>query len=197
MHDYLPRMLSCTREEYPRPRLLLSEQKTTTLIGRLLVGALDAALLALPATADGLTTTPLFFEPFSLACPAGHCLENLPSLRLQDLEGDDLLLLEEGHCLRDQALSLCPPQPNLRTRHTTSLETPWHMIAAGEGYSLLPLLSLRGRDAVAGLVASRPFEDPTVGRTIGLAWRASDPRDPEFRQLAEFLRRDLPDGVRA
>jgi LysR family transcriptional regulator, hydrogen peroxide-inducible genes activator len=192
---YLPQMLHGVRNEYPRLRLLLSEQKTVALIDRLLVGELDAALLALPVLADAVTTTTLFFEPFHLACPAGHHLENLPKLHLQDLEGDDLLLLEEGHCLRDQALSLCQSQPGTRTRHATSLETLWHMIAAGEGYSLLPTLSLRGRDALAGLVATRPFVDRTVGRTIGLAWRASDPRGPEFRQLADFLRRTAPESV--
>jgi LysR family hydrogen peroxide-inducible transcriptional activator len=194
---YLPQVLHKVRNEYPRLRLLLSEQKTTNLMGRLLIGELDAVLLALPVSADAVTTSALFFEPFQLACPVGHPLENLPALHLEDLEGDDLLLLEEGHCLRDQALSLCHSQPSTRTRHATSLETLWHMIAAGEGYSLLPLLSLRGRDALAGLVASRPFVDRTVGRTIGLAWRASDPRDLEFQHLAEFLRRVAPEGVQA
>ena len=194
---YLPQMLHGVRTEYPRLRLLLSEQKTTILVDRLLMGELDAVLLALPVPEDAVTTTALFFEPFHLACPAGHHLENLPQLHLQDLEGDELLLLEEGHCLRDQALSLCQSQPSLRTRHATSLETLWHMIAAGEGYSLLPTLSLRGRDAIAGLVASRPFVDRSVGRSIGLAWRASDPRGGELQQLAEFLRRTAPEGVQA
>lgn len=194
---YLPQTLLGIRNEYPRLRLLLSEQKTTALISRLLAGELDAVLLALPAPTDAATTVALFFEPFHLACPAGHHLGTLPQLHLQDLEGDDLLLLEEGHCLRDQALSLCQSQSTTRTRHATSLETLWHMIAAGEGYSLLPALSLRGRDALAGLVASRPFVDRTVGRTIGLAWRASDPRGPEFQQLASFLSRTAPEGVQA
>jgi LysR family hydrogen peroxide-inducible transcriptional activator len=194
---YLPRMLYGVRHKYPRLRLLLSEQKTTILVGRLLAGELDAVLLALPMPADAVITAALFFEPFHLACPAGHHLEDLPVLHLEDLEGDDLLLLEEGHCLRDQALSLCHSQPGTRTRHATSLETLWHMIAAGEGYSLLPLLSLQGREALAGLVASRPFVERTVGRTIGLAWRASDPRGPEFHQLADFLRRTAPEGVEA
>jgi LysR family hydrogen peroxide-inducible transcriptional activator len=194
---YLPRMLHRVRPEYQGLRLLLSEQKTTILIDRLQAGELDAVLLALPAPTDAVTTAVLFFEPFHLACPTGHRLENLPQLHLQDLEGDDLLLLEEGHCLRDQALALCQSPQGMRTRHATSLETLWHMIASGEGYSLLPLLSLQGRDDLAGLVASRPFVDRTVGRTIGLAWRASDPRAAEFHRLADFLRRTAPEGVQA
>jgi LysR family hydrogen peroxide-inducible transcriptional activator len=194
---YLPQILQKLRQEYPRLRLLLSEQKTEVLVSRLLGGELDTALVALPLSADSVTTTALFFEPFQLACPVGHPLERQPSLRLEDLDGDQLLLLEEGHCLRDHALSLCHSQPRTRTRHATSLETLWHMIAAGEGYSLLPSLSLRGRDALAGLVASRPFVDPAIGRTIGLAWRASDPRSLEFQQLAQFLKSNIPEGISA
>jgi LysR family hydrogen peroxide-inducible transcriptional activator len=197
---YLPQMLHRVRPEYPSLKLLLSEQKTATLLERLHAGELDAVLLALPAPAAALAVAPLFFEPFHLACPAGHRLESLPRLYLRDLEGADLLLLEEGHCLRDQALALCaaetgrPPQEG-RARHATSLETLWHMIAAGEGFSLLPLLSLHGRDALGPLVTRRPLLDPDVGRRIGLAWRQSDPRGPEFQELAAFLRRTAPEGV--
>jgi LysR family hydrogen peroxide-inducible transcriptional activator len=194
---YLPQMLYRVRAEYRKLRLLLSEQKTAVLIDRLQAGELDAALLALPAPPDTVATTPLFFEPFHLVCPNGHRLENLLQIHLQDLEGDDLLLLEEGHCLRDQALALCQPAHDRRTRHATSVETLWHMIAAGEGYSLLPLLCLEGRDDLAGLVVRRPLVDRKVGRTIGLAWRATDPRASELQHLAEFLRRTAPAGVQA
>lgn len=192
---YLPHMLHRVRAEYPAVRLLLSEQKTAALLAALQAGDLDAALIALPAASEGVTTAPLFFEPFHLACPTGHRLETLPRLLLEDLEGDDLLLLEEGHCLRDQALALCQSPQGPRTRHATSVETLWHMIAAGEGYSLLPLLSLQGRDDLAGLVVRRPLADRRIGRSIGLAWRASDPRGAEFQALAAFLRRAAPDGV--
>ena len=193
---YLPRMLHRIRPEYPSLRLLLSEQKTAVLMNRLHAGELDAVLVALPAPLDTVSSEALFFEPFRLACPSGHRLENLPQLHLEDLEGDDLLLLEEGHCLRDQALALCQSPQGNRTRHATSLETLWHMIAAGEGYSLLPLLSLQGREDLAGLVVRRPLVDQKVGRTIGVAWRASDPRTAEFQRFADFLRRTAPEGVR-
>jgi LysR family hydrogen peroxide-inducible transcriptional activator len=84
-----------------------------------------------------------------------------------------------------------------QTRHATSVETLWHMIAAAEGYSLLPVLALEGRDEMAPLVHCRALADPEVGRRIGLAWRASDPRGAEFMMLASFLRDHLPDGVLA
>ncbi len=194
---YLPQLLHRVRPKYPGLRLLLSEQKTVNLLDRLHAGALDAVLLALPAPADAVTVAALFFEPFHLACPIGHHLEHRQELQLQDLAGDDLLLLEEGHCLRDQALELCQSPRGASVRHATSLETLWHMIAAGEGYSLLPLLSLQGRDDLDDLVVHRPFVGPRVGRTIGLVWRASDPRAAEFELLAEFLRRTAPGGVQA
>lgn len=193
---YLPHMLQRVRHAFPALRLLLTEEKTTVLIDRLQAGELDAVMLALPVSAEGMSADPLFFEPFQLACPAGHALERLDQVELADLEGEDLLLLEEGHCLRDQALALCRSTGGARLRHATSLETLWHMIAAGEGYSLLPLLSLQGRGELVELVVRRPFNDRSVGRTIGLAWRSSDPRGGEFRQLAAFLRQTAPEVLR-
>ena len=117
-----------------------------------------------------------------------------PGLHLPDLAADGLILLEEGHCLRDQALWLCNGAPS-HSRHATSIETLWHMIAAGEGYSLLPALSLAGREAMEGLVTCRTLPEAEAGRTIALAWRATDPRGPELQQVAALLRAELPAGV--
>ncbi len=191
---YLPLLLRQLRTAFPRLSLRLAEGQTDGLIEDLRGGDTDAILAALPLPSEGLRTAPLFWEPFVLVCPTGHRLASLPRLHLPDLAADDLILLEEGHCLRDQALSLCSgvaPQ----VRHATSIETLWHMIAAGEGYSLLPALSLVGREAMAGLVTCRPLPDAEAGRTIALAWRATDPRGPDFLRLAESLRADLPEGV--
>ena len=115
------------------------------------------------------------------------------TLNLADLAGNDLLLLEEGHCLCDQALSLCANAG--QGRLATSLETLWNMIAAGEGYSVLPTLSTSGREKLAGLVAVRPLADPTAGRTMALAWRRTDPRGAKFLEFAAMLRSRLPEGV--
>ncbi len=193
---YLPFLLRRVRSAYPQLALRLAEGKTEVLLDELRGGATDVVLAALPLPDDGLTTMPLFHEPFVLACPVGHRLADLPQLHLPDLAADDLILLEEGHCLRDHALSLCAgaaPQ----ARHATSIETLWHMIAAAEGYSLLPALSLAGRGAMDGLVIRRNLPEPEVGRVIALAWRSTDPRGPELHRLAAMLRADLPEGVAA
>ncbi len=191
---YLPFLLRQARVAHPRLALRLIEGQTDGLIADLRAGAIDAVLLAEPVPADGLARTTLFFEPFRLVCPVGHRLAGLPRLRLPDLVADDLILLEEGHCLRDQALSLCEgaaPQ----VRHATSIETLWHMIAAGEGYSLLPALSLDGRQGFAELVRVRALPEPEAGRTIALAWRRTNPRAAEFEMLASLLREEMPATV--
>jgi LysR family hydrogen peroxide-inducible transcriptional activator len=144
----------------------------------------------------GLASARLFFEPFLLATPKAHRLAALPLIRLDALPIEDLLLLEEGHCLRDQALTLCTAAP-AATRHATSLETLWHMIAAGEGYSLLPALAVAARPEISALVQCRAMLEPNAGREIALVWRGSDPRETQFRQLAELLRRQAPAGAMA
>ena len=127
-------------------------------------------------------------------CPASHALASRAGVRLRDLHGPDLLLLEEGHCLRDQALALCKA-PSVETRFATSLEMLRHMIAAGEGYSLLPLLAVDGRPELDALLCVRALPDADAGRTIGVVWRASDPRQAEFAVLAGFLRETAPEGM--
>ncbi len=191
---YLPFLLRQVRRAYPHLALLLAEGRTERLLDELRGGVTDVALAALPLPGDGLTTMPLFREPFVLACPAGHRLASLTQLHLPDLAADGLILLEEGHCLRDHALSLCDAA-RPQARHATSIETLWHMIAAGEGYSLLPALSLAGREGMDGLVTRRSLPEPEAGRVIAMAWRTTDPRGPELRKLADLLRSELPDGV--
>jgi LysR family hydrogen peroxide-inducible transcriptional activator len=183
---YLPGMLQLLRRELPAISLRLTETRTSMLVERLRHGALDLVLAAGLVEAAGLVQMPLFFEPFVLALPRGHTLGSLPRIKLDSLPLNDLLLLEEGHCLRSQALALCGGAP-MATRHATSLETLWHMIVAGEGYSLLPALALKSRPDLAGLVTCRKLGDKNAGRTISLVWRASDPREAQFRALAGLL----------
>ena len=191
---YIPHVLRALRPAFPALAMQLTEDQTLPLLERLRRGELDAVLMALPAPGDPVAQAPLFFEPFWLVCPAAHPLATAPVPALADL-GDDLILLEEGHCLRDQALSLCGARAHHR-RQATSLETLWHMIAAGEGTSLLPALSIEGRTTLDTLVAIRPLE-PGVGRTVALVWRRTDPRAAQFQQLAATLRATLPAGVTA
>ena len=191
---YVPALLREVRARFPNLELRLQESRTATLAEALEEGELDAALLALPPPTEGFLAEPLFFEPFLLACPRGHPLANVPRVELAALRRPDLLLLEEGHCLRDQALSLCRiPRGAADARFATSLEMLRHMIAAGEGISLLPQLAAQGRTDLGGLVVLRPLAEPDVGRRIGLVWRATDPREKAYRELAGFLRKITPE----
>lgn len=191
-----PHLLPAMRRHLPDVPLVLSEGRTEGLLEELREGRLDAVLLSLPIDGEGLTCASLFFEPFVLAHPAGHRLEGLPTLALADLDPGELVLLEEGHCLRDQALAVCGATAR-GLRHATGLETLRHMVAAGAGTTLMPLLATGDGATVGGLVAYRPFHgDDPPGRVIGLVWRAGDPRAPGFRALADRLRAAAPPGVR-
>jgi LysR family hydrogen peroxide-inducible transcriptional activator len=193
---YVPGLLRAARERFPQLELRLQEGLTTPLLQALRSGELDIILAALPLPGDGVEAEALFFEPFQAVLPAGHVLAVRRTLSVSDLAGEGLLLLEEGHCLRDQALSLCGlSAPARESRLATSLEMLRHMIAAGEGHSLLPLLAAQER--VDALVQVRALEGEDAGRTIGLAWRASDPRAASFRALAAFLRGTAPAGTTA
>jgi LysR family hydrogen peroxide-inducible transcriptional activator len=193
---YLPGLLKLLRDHLPDISLRLTESRTAILIERLRHGMLDVVLMVPTPDMPGLAAAKLFFEPFVLATPRAHRLSALPRIKLDSLPIEDLLLLEEGHCLRDQALTLCAEAP-AATRHATSLETLWHMIAAGEGYSLLPSLAVAARPEISTLVQCRPMLEPNAGRDIALVWRNSDPRESQFRQLADLLRRHAPDCVEA
>jgi LysR family hydrogen peroxide-inducible transcriptional activator len=191
---YLPKLLLLMRDKMPAVALRLTESRTAILIERLRHGMLDVVLMVPTPEMPGLAAEPLFFEPFILATPKDHPLSALPLIKLDALPIQDLLLLEEGHCLRDHALTLCAEAPKA-TRHATSLETLWHMIAAGEGYSLLPGLAIAARPEISTLVQCRVMLEPNAGREIALVWRGSDPRETQFRQLAELLRNHAPTGV--
>ncbi len=193
---YLPGLLGALRARFPRLQLRLTEARTAELLQQVRRGELDAALLALPADDAELSAQALFFEPFHLVCPAQHVLSQMARVTLADLDRDGMLLLEEGHCLRDQALALCgTAAAGSPARFASSLEMLRNMIAAGEGFSLLPLLATAGR-AADGLTHCRKLDDPAAGRTIGLCWRRSDPRGEEFRTLAALLAAEAPAGTR-
>ena len=194
---YLPGLLREVRASFPRLELRLEEGRTAALLQALRAAELDTVLLALPVGSEGIATSPLFFEPFRAALPAQHALAARPRLGVKDLAGKGLLLLEDGHCLRDQALSLCGTAAGGNgSRLASSLEMLRHMIAAGEGHSLLPLLATQERAELDGLILHRDIEGEAVGRTIGLAWRSTDPRGPVFERFARFLRSTAPIGTR-
>jgi len=192
----LPGLVAATRRTHPRLRLVLREAQTSALLEELRAGRLDAALLALPVGGAGLASVPLFDDPFLLAVPRGHRLSGKAPARLSDLKRAEVLLLEDGHCLRDQALALCGEAgaEEAGDVRATSLRTLTRLVAAGLGVTLLPTLA---RDEAADGVQVREFKAPAPGRTIGLVWRAASARVAEFLMLAEALRTALPEGVTA
>lgn len=186
----IPRVMPALREAFPKLKLYLREDQTARLLDRLESGELDAALLALPYPSGDVESVDIAEDRFSVVCPPGHRLCGMMAARPSDVSPEDLLLLEDGHCLRDHALAACALEG---TRHSvafqgTSLHTLVQMVANGLGVTLLPQMALdsgilRGLDlTVRPLDADRPF------RRIGLVWRRTSGRKETFRQLAEALK---------
>lgn len=193
---YMPFVIGLCRERFPRLSLRLREATTAELLGALRAGQLDAVLVALPVPADGLVAEPLFFEPFLLACSSDHALAQRPAVSLRDVQRGPLLLMEDGHCLRGQALALCDPRRIVQqSRYASSLEMLRHMIAAGEGISVMPALAAGEHTSMGGLLAYRELDVPHAGRTIALAWRATETRAADLHAVAAALRDALPPGV--
>lgn len=184
---FLPEALPRVRERHPRARFLIQEATTPELVAQLEEGRLDVLLLALEADLGEADTLTLFRDRFVAALPPGHHLAGRKRLSIAELEDEPLLLLDEGHCLRDQVLDLCRargPQ-EIGDFRASSLGTLAQMVAGGTGLTLIPELAceIEGR---AGLVLI-PFKRPVPFRSIGLAWRAQSPRAQEFALLADAL----------
>jgi LysR family hydrogen peroxide-inducible transcriptional activator len=196
---YLPHALTLVHRKHPDLRLLLREEMTPQILEHLADGKLDAGLLALPVTDDVLRVEPLFYEPFFAALPAGHPLAARASLKVADLTGEKLLLLDEGHCLRDQALDVCGTVSSGREEvRATSLETLRQMVGLGLGLTLLPALAVDAAPRVSRkAVEVLPFRKPAPGRTIGLVWRRRAPFPETFERLAVTLKSALPAEVDA
>jgi LysR family hydrogen peroxide-inducible transcriptional activator len=191
----LPRALPAVRAAYPELELLLREDQTQRIVTRLRAGELDLLLLALPIEGDDLESLPLFDEPFVLAVPAAHALaRGRGPLAESALAGEPVVLLEEGHCLRAQALALCDAVGARESGRVqaTSLGTLVQMIANGLGITLLPATSLDVEARAGSGIALRAFEAPVPGRSIGLVWRRGSARGAEFRALGEILTRCAP-----
>lgn len=185
----LPHVVPQLRERFPQLALLLVEEKSDVLLERLRAGRLDAALLALPIDDDQLHAHFLFEEPFVLAAPAQHPLAQVQVLTMDALSDETLLLLEDGHCLRDQALDVCRlsgAQEKSGFR-ATSLETLRQMVAAGAGVTLLPALSVHAPVAQPRNIRLVPFRDPPPSRRIALVWRKSSAMDGFLRRLADAI----------
>jgi LysR family hydrogen peroxide-inducible transcriptional activator len=192
----LPVAVPVLRRKYPRLWLLLREERTARLVELVQRGELDLALLALEAELGELELRPLYLDPFVLAAPAGHALAARKTVREQDLADEEVLLLEDGHCLRSQALSICQ-RAGARERsdfRATSLNTLVRMVAGGIGVTLLPSIAVPEEVHARDRLALRPLERG-ARRTIGLAWRRTSPRKETFELLARVLVEQAPRGA--
>lgn len=181
----LPQLMPALRTAFPRLKLWLREDLTDRLGEDLLAGRLDILLLATPAALPDTETLPLAEDPFVAALPEGHRLAQAPQVALSALGGEQLLLLEDGHCLRDHALSACGLAGSglTETFAATSLHTLVQMVASGLGVTLLPRLAVAGGVLAGTPVVTRPLDVPQ-SRGLALAWRQRSARAAEFRGLA-------------
>jgi LysR family hydrogen peroxide-inducible transcriptional activator len=193
----MPYLVPQLRATYPQLRLYIREDITERLLDLIRAGMLDALLLALPVQDDGLQVIELFREPFVLALPAGDPLARKSQVRQADLLGAHILLLEDGHCLRDQALAVCgfPTPRGAEDFRASSLETLRQMVAAGVGCTLLPRLASQAPSPSESLIALRPFATPAPHRTIGLVYRQGFPRLKTVQAFAALVRAHVPAGV--
>ena len=193
---WLPATLPRMRARFPELKLRLLEDTTERLLEALRGGELDLLLLALEADLGDATTLALEDDPFVVALPAGHRLARRKRLTESDLAGETVLLLQDGHCLRDQALAVCGAagMTEVGDFRATSLGTLVQMVAAGAGITLLPESALEVELRGSPDLVTRPFRKPVPHRTIGLAWRGTSPRGEEFRLLADWLRRTPAEG---
>ena len=185
----LPRIAQSLRKSLPRLDLQLYEYQTTPLLEKLQAGEIDLGILALPVDLEGLEARELYTEPFMVAVPEHHKLAKRDHVRTEDLQGETLLLLEDGHCLRDQALEVCSRVAvhEKQDFRATSLETLRQMVATGAGITLLPELASRGAYGSAKGVTIRPFSKPAPVRHIGAVWRRTTARGPAIEAVCKLI----------
>jgi len=199
----LPPLLTSLRQEDARLQLILKEGMSYPILDELRAGQLDLVLLALPIHHKGLEVLPLFEEPFVLAAPSGHRLAESGSIEASELLGDGLLLMAEGHCLRDHALDVCGnvAREDMEIQ-ATSLTTLALMVRSGLGATLMPASALQHEMAGAQDISLRTFATGSPHRTIGLIWRPTTVRTRLFHHIGErlqaivpLLQASLPQGI--
>ncbi len=195
----LPRALKEVRKRYPNLRLLLREDRTEQLVDQLFDGSLDLILVALEAELSDAETLPLFSDPFLLAVSQDHRLSGRKRVSEKDLESEPVLLLDDGHCLRDQALSICDRvgASELADCRASSLATLVQMVAGGVGITLIPGLSAKVEVGRSRSVEVIPFGARGPARTIGLAWRPSSMRAAEFERFGSAITEGIGRSARS
>jgi LysR family hydrogen peroxide-inducible transcriptional activator len=187
----LPDVVPAVRARYPKLQLIFREEKTDPVVADLREGRLDAGLLALEAEIGEWASGRIADDPFVVALPEGHRLARKKRVAASDLDNENVLLLDDGHCFRAQALSICnragAKESELRA---TSLSTLAQMVSSGSGITLLPQIAVAVENR-RGQLEVRPFTSPAPHRTIALIWRPHSPFAETFRDLAEVFRSAL------
>ena len=192
----LPLFLGAFAERYPEVKLSIEEMTTENIIAALEQDRVDAGILATPLQIEALVERPLYYEPFSLYVSAEHPMARLESVNEERLDGKDLWLLSEGHCLRNQIVRICSLRgkpgifPNVKFE-SGSLETVIHLVEQGHGYTLLPLLATRSlaRNRREQL---KPFTKPVPSREVSLVYRRTQYKQPILEALAAQVQASLP-----
>lgn len=191
MGPYLmPALTRAMKSRWPFVDLVLHEQRTAELLEDVRQGEMDMGLIALPYETGELHVDVLGEESFVLATSQGHKLSGTTPAPLSVLQNAPVLLLEEGHCLRDHALAVCQRLGGVAQReiHTASLSTLAQMVAAGTGVTLLPTSAVPVEARPGSGLVTRPLQGDGAGRTVALVWRRTDPRHQHFAEFAQRLR---------
>lgn len=192
----LPGLLSRSKKSFPSLRLYLREEQTADAIDNLVKGVLDVAVLAFPIdTPDTLEWVEIGYDPFHVVCARSHPMAAEGPIARHQVTGEDLLLLEDGHCLRDHALGACSLAAGQKAQSTnfqaTSLPTLIQMVDAGLGFTLVPDMAVRAgaidRRRLCVREIARSDKAKNLGRTVGLVWRKTDHRAAAFRKLADLM----------
>src|ERR1700723_2130647 len=185
----LPRVMPKLRKALPNLSLMLYEYQTESLLKRLRDGEIDVGLMALPAPHDGIESRKLYVEEFTVALPNNHALCAKSTIKVADLKGHTLLLLEDGHCLRDQALEVCS-RVDVREAEdfrATSLETLRQMVVAGLGITLLPETAVESPFGSQRGLTIRQFSKPVPSRNVGAVWRKSSTREAAIAAVSDVV----------
>ncbi|PXA99421.1 LysR family transcriptional regulator [Nostoc sp. 3335mG] len=185
----LPRILPRLRRDYPDLKLFLREETSGQACESLNHGRTDCVLLALPYACGDVEAAPLFDDALFVAFPQGEIAPAPPQIRPEDIDATRLLMLEDGHCLKDHALAACN-RPELRAEATmlgTSLHTMVQMVDNGLGVTMLPQMAIDAGILDHTEVEARPLDAANASRTIALVWRKASPREKDFRLLADVL----------
>jgi len=193
----IPRFVAKLQTILPNMIIQYREDITDRLNEALMMGDLDVAVLATPPIEDSLSAIELYVEPFWLLFPKDHELGKLENASMSDVKDEDVLLLTEGHCFRDQALSICRPAQKRRQQslRATSLETLINLVASGQGVTLVPALAMRGGWISELDLSSHKLTDKGAARQIYLTYRKRFPRQKAIQELARIIRDGLPDSM--